>query len=93
MIPGGRILQILEEECEWNPSDSDRAMFLYHYEDPNDPVPLEYRFMGGLGFGGKLWFQQGRLYVSCYREDETTERLQMIERADRRLEELVREYA
>jgi hypothetical protein len=87
MIPGSAILQVLVEECGWRPSDSDREMFTYHY-DTADHQPLEYRFIGALGFGGKLWMQGEHLYVSCYQEDETPERLTMIERANKRLAEL-----
>lgn len=40
----------------------------------------EYRFQGALGFGGKLWRDSdGVMRVSCYREDETPDRLAMIE--------------
>jgi hypothetical protein len=48
----------------------------------------EFRFQGHLGFGGKLRLngnRDGRPYVDCYREDETPERLAMIERANERL--------
>jgi hypothetical protein len=87
-VPGSAILDVLVEECGWQPTDNDRAMFRYHYNKA-DPKPLEYRFMGALGFGGKLHLQGQRLYVSCYRENETPERLAMIERANQRLAELV----
>jgi hypothetical protein len=36
----------------------------------------EYRFIGSLGFGGKFWRHDWR--VSCYREDETPERVEAI---------------
>jgi len=38
-------------------------------------TPAEYRFMGKLGFGGKLWWNPSRLsiraplYVNCYPKD------------------------
>jgi hypothetical protein len=88
MIPGGEILRVLVEECGWQPSAADRDLFTYHY-DKADREPLEYRFMGALGFGGKLRMQGERLSVDCYPEDETPERQAMIERANRRLAELV----
>ena len=51
-----------------------------HYE--NIPYVNEYRFCGNLGFGGKFWFNDdGEMYVTCYPEDETPERLAMIEKA------------
>lgn len=37
----------------------------------------QWRFCGALGFGGKFRFP--RLSVDCYREDETPERLRMIQ--------------
>ncbi|WP_426513135.1 hypothetical protein ACPPVO_22415 [Dactylosporangium sp. McL0621] len=38
----------------------------------------EFRFMGSLGFGGKLYVEPRRWRVSCYREDETPERVEAI---------------
>lgn len=50
----------------------------------------EYRFIGGLGFGGKFrrngW--EDRWYVDCYTEDLTPERQAMIEAANAALAEL-----
>lgn len=51
----------------------------------------EYRFMGDLGFGGKFRNNGNRdntPYVDCYPENETPERLKMIEAANKRLAEL-----
>jgi len=50
----------------------------------------EWRFCGSLGFGGKFWNNNGRLYVSCYREDETPEKLRAIDRANEKLEKFYR---
>lgn len=36
-----------------------------------DSSSHEWRFQGALGFGGKLHLNAGRLWVSCYSEDET----------------------
>lgn len=47
----------------------------------------EWCFRGALGFGGKFWRNDGRWYVTCYREDETPERRAMIEEANKRLED------
>ena len=52
-----------------------------------EPI-CEWRFSGHLGFGGKFWRNDGRMYVNCYREDETPERQAMIERANERLMEM-----
>lgn len=53
------------------------------------PRCVEFRFSGNLGFGGKVWANKGRVYVTCYREDETPERLTAIEIANKRLRELL----
>lgn len=46
----------------------------------------EYRFQGSLGFGGKIWFShQQSFYVTCYKEDETPERLAAIQEANKEL--------
>jgi len=45
----------------------------------------EWRFIGNLGFGGKVWNNCGRVYVTCYRENETPERLDIIERTNKLL--------
>ena len=39
----------------------------------------EYRFGALLGFGGKFYASAGRYRVSCYREDETPERLAILD--------------
>lgn len=51
--------------------------FIFHW-----PTCVEYRFMGSLGFGGKVWWNSGRVYVTCYQEDETPERLATIDRTN-----------
>ena len=81
------IWTVLVQECGAAEGDGmlGRAWFLAAQQ--HRPV-TEYRFIGALGFGGKFWINDGRLYVTCYREDETPERLAMIERANRRLAEL-----
>jgi hypothetical protein len=48
--------------------------FIYHHTKPDGPE--EWRFGGKLGFGGKYWSR--RNLVSCYSEDETTEREDII---------------
>ena len=49
----------------------------------------EYRFIGSLGFGGKFWLHhRDGMYVTCYREDETPERLAAIEATNHALADL-----
>jgi hypothetical protein len=85
------VYQILVEECG-APSDADSAeSFLYTHRDGRVD---EYRFGGSLGYGGKFW--QHDLRVSCYKEDDTPERLAAIARANTRLAEVkeqLRAYA
>lgn len=60
--------------------EDDRSDFLFHFG-----TTTEYRFCGTLGLGGKFWNINGRLWVSCYPEDETTERLETIKWINRDL--------
>lgn len=53
------------------------------------PECVEYRFQGDLGFGGKVWAERGRVWVTCYSEDETDARRVMIQYANERLGTLV----
>jgi hypothetical protein len=74
------VWRILVEEC--GAHDLDERAFASLW-----PGCVEYRFMGSLGFGGKVWagLVDGAPFVSCYREDETPERLATIARANERL--------
>jgi hypothetical protein len=40
----------------------------------------EFRFGGNLGFGGKIYFDEGCLYVDCYQEDKNTKRRNIIKK-------------
>lgn len=48
----------------------------------------EYRFCGGLGFGGKLWRYDGRFYITCYPEDETPDLRRIIDQTNQALRDL-----
>ena len=77
------VYDVLVEECH-APNDVDaRREFRYAW-----PTHEEYRFVGALGFGGKVWHTRDRIYVTCYPENRTPERLAMIDRANERLAEL-----
>jgi len=56
-------------------SESLRDEFLYHLTNGC----WEFRFQGWLGSGGKLYVEPSRWRMSCYPEDETPDRLRMIE--------------
>lgn len=50
----------------------------------------EYRFCGSFGFGGKVWIKPGKIpYVTCYQEDQTSERKAMIQAANNALAALM----
>ena len=63
-----------------------RNSFIYHHTESEFGPCDEWRFQGALGFGGKYWRRENR--VSCYREDETPERLEIIERTNEALSSL-----
>ena len=48
----------------------------------------EFRFCGKLGFGGKFWWNSGRMYVNCYREHETRSTKALIKRINAALAKL-----
>ena len=50
----------------------------------------EYRFMGSLGWGGKVWYNapNARAYVTCYPEDATNHRQSVIARTNEALRAL-----
>ena len=48
----------------------------------------EYRFIDKLGFGGKLYNILNKIYISCYKEDETPERLEIINKVNNILSNL-----
>jgi hypothetical protein len=50
----------------------------------------EFRFGGSLGFGGKVW-NNGCFYITCYKEDETPERIRAMEKANEELEKIFEE--
>ena len=78
-----RTYDILVNIC--GASEDMRDSFIQNHLDKN--YPHEWRFIGKLGYGGKYW-RTGRCYVTCYREDETDERLIIINRANIELEML-----
>jgi hypothetical protein len=75
------VYSILVEVCqapEWM-----REAFVHEFIQPEHTH--EWRFCGNLGFGGKLWDTNGKLYVDCYSEHRTPEAIRIIEEANKRL--------
>lgn len=81
-----RVFDILVEEC--GAVEDMREDFRFHFAD----TP-EFRFQGHLGFGGKIHNPVVDPYVSCYPEDETSHRRAMINRANKRLDQMQNEAA
>lgn len=78
------IYDVLVELCGAPEGQDRRTDFARHW-----PECVEYRFMGNLGFGGKVYWTGGRLYVDCYREDYTPARHDVIEAANAALQRFV----
>jgi hypothetical protein len=49
----------------------------------------QFRFGGLLGFGGKFWVNNGKIYVSCYIDDKNEERESVIEVTNAALQDLL----
>lgn len=84
-----KVYDILESTCQAYPGDRDSFVYEYTSEDRYH-LSDEWRFSGALGFGGKFRFP--RMTVDCYQEDETPERLAMIEAANAQLKEIREAY-
>lgn len=52
----------------------------------------EFRFCGDLGFGGKFWRYDGKVSISCYPEDLTPDRKDIIDIVNKKLINLQEEY-
>ena len=61
-----------------------RDSFLYYHTEESDCT--EWRFCGKLGFGGKYRSEYNS--VDCYQEDETKERLKIIEEINNKLKDV-----
>lgn len=79
---------ILVEHAGALKNQDDRSTFVRAFL-AEEHEATEWRFGGTLGFGGKFWRNDGRLYVACYREDETPKRLAVIETVNAQLAALV----
>jgi len=83
-----KIWDVLVEHCgAYDDNGLDRSRFIWCVAHGDDHCS-EYRFCGILGFGGKFWVNQGRWYVSCYREDETERRSAVISETNRLIEKI-----
>lgn len=83
-----KIYDILEEYTDARPWHRDD--FIEYFT--TDSNAAEYRCCDKLGFGGKFWNNAGKIYVSCYEEDETDERYQIKETVNSILQDMLDEY-
>lgn len=85
-----KIYDILVEECGAN--ETKRENFVWSMCDSKYPTH-EYRFIGNLGFGGKVWnLGHKAWYVSCYKEDNNEVKQKAIDRANEKLLVLWEEF-
>jgi hypothetical protein len=64
-----KIYDILVKECgAW---EEERNDFVLHQTREEEQMTREWRFCGKLGFGGKFWRNNDRLYVNYYNEDQS----------------------
>lgn len=81
-----RVYNVLVEHAGASNDDQAREHFIQRLCHIGS---TEYRFGGALGLGGKIKNKHGQLYVLCYPEDETEERLEMIRKTNRILSDMV----
>jgi hypothetical protein len=80
------IYRILVVECQVNPDPE----WITSFEDfkrilDQQQLPIEWKFMGNLGSGGKFYFNGLRAYVDCYTEDLDAPREAVINRANKEI--------
>lgn len=86
------VYDILVRECGAAPER--RADFVDRMSDFEDHSSAEYRFMGALGGGGKLYYgahRERKYYVMYYPESKTPECDEMVKRANAALAALFAE--
>ena len=66
---------------------SGQGNFVYHWT--KDPSFGEWRFSGTLGFGGKFYFDGVEARISCYPEDRTEKRDQVVAKVNELLQGLM----
>lgn len=66
----------------------DKKMFILDFCQVDNPA-IEFRFGGIFGMGGKFWRNGNRFEISCYRETETPERLEVIVCVNEEINQLV----
>jgi hypothetical protein len=67
-----------------DPARREEGGFVRALLKEDDPV-TEWRVGGKLGFGGKFWRYDGKVFVTCYPEDRTPERDAIIKQTNEEL--------
>lgn len=80
------VWRILRKEAGASSSAIERDCFIL-YARGRDGVP-EFRFQGALGFGGKVYFREGRWGVYYYPEDKNAAREAIVTRTNAALAKL-----
>lgn len=78
-------IDVIVEYC--GAKEDDRDVMVAYFTQPVDGH--EYRFMGNLGWGGKLYYNCGRLYVGCYGEHSNGARVAAMAVANHHLREIL----
>jgi hypothetical protein len=87
----GKMYDILIEHAGARQDNYDRNSFVRCALNWDYRFTFEYRFMGRLGGGGKIWLPLHRNpYISCYSEDETPDRKGMMDETNKKLVALVK---
>jgi hypothetical protein len=88
-VTAGVIYDVLVREAGASDTESMRAQFARWFA--NREELREFRFMGELGFGGKLWWtgRPRHFAISYYPEHRSADRDAIVERASAALGELV----
>ena len=83
-----KIWEILQRTCEAGTYWGENFVSIAGEYIKNGRM-LEYRFQGALGFGGKVWINNGRApYVTCYPEDMNESKRKMIDAANAELKDM-----
>jgi len=60
-----KIWHLLVDRAGANPKEYAKSQFMQSF-----PECKEFRFQGRFGFGGKIWWNNGKVYVNYYPEDQ-----------------------
>lgn len=87
-----KVYDILVEHANALNSEIDKNIFVDAYTKPTLIPNIEYSFIGKLGFGGKFYNNCGRIYINCYKEDETEERINIVNNVNTLLQDVLDKY-